>query len=67
MENRSVNAFLLHVAKCLSYQGVTNHAIREAFKVANLTSGDISVPAKDMDAIGELVIGLATTYYEMEK
>lgn len=67
MQNRSVNAFLLHVAKCLSHQGVTNHAIRQAYKQANLTSGDIAVPAKDMDSLGELVIGLATAYYELEK
>lgn len=67
MQNRSVNAFLLHVAKCLSHQGVTNHAIRQAYKEANLTSGDIVVSDKDMNSLGELIIGLATAYYEMEK
>jgi hypothetical protein len=66
MENRSSNAFFLHLASCLKSHGVTNHAIRSAFKDANLTVHKVKVIARDQRSIEEMAIGLATAYYELE-
>lgn len=68
MENRSANAFLLHLVKCLKREGVTNHAIRQGFKQANLTAHEITVSnSHDRHELEDMVVGLATAYYALEK